>query len=59
MSQEQRRRMRRIDEAVLAAGPEELRRIQELDVQTQMDGVWFYDVYGQARRLAGRRGAKP
>lgn len=44
--------MRRIDEAVLAAGPEELRRIQELDVQTQMDGVWFYDVYG---RVAGRR----
>ena len=55
MSQEKRRRMKRIDEEVLGADPEKLRRIQELDVRTQLDGVWFYDVYGQHRPLPGRR----
>lgn len=55
MSQEKRRRMKRIDEEVLGADPEKLRRIQELDVQTQLDGVWFYDVYPQSRPLPGGR----
>ena len=58
MSQEQRRRMRRIDRRVLEAGPEELRRIQEMDVQTQLDVVWFYDVYAERTPVPGGRGKK-
>ena len=55
MSQEQRRRMKRIDRAVLGAGPEELRKIQEMDVQTQLDVVWFYDVYAERMPVPGGR----
>ena len=47
--------MRRIDRAVLGAGPEELRKIQEMDVQTQLDVVWFYDVYAERMPVPGRR----
>lgn len=47
--------MKRIDAEVLGADPEQLRRIQEVDLRTQMDGVWFYDVYAQRRPLAGRK----
>lgn len=54
MSQEQRRRMRRIDRRVLEAGPDELRKIQEMDVQTQLDLVWFYDVYAERMPVPGR-----
>lgn len=39
---------------VLEAGPEELRRIQELDVQTQLDVVWFYDVCAERLAEPGR-----
>lgn len=55
MGEEQRRRMRRIDRAVLGADPEQLRKIQELDRQTQLDLVWFYDVYAGRMPLPGRK----
>ena len=35
--------MKTVDEMVLKATPEELRKIQELDLKTQLDGKSFYD----------------
>ena len=44
MSQEERKLMQLIDERTLNATPEELTELQEADISTQLDGVWFYDI---------------
>ena len=44
MSQEERKLMQLIDEHILNATPEELTKLQQVDTNTQLDGVWFYDI---------------
>ena len=44
MSQEERKLMQLIDERILNATPEELTKLQQVDTNTQLDGVWFYDI---------------
>ena len=44
MSQEDRKLMQLIDEHILNASPEELSKLQEVDISTQLDGIWFYDI---------------
>ena len=44
MSQEERKLMQIIDERILNATPEELTKLQQADISTQLDGVWFYDI---------------
>ena len=44
MSQEERKLMQLIDECILNATPEELTKLQQVDISTQLDGVWFYDI---------------
>ncbi len=44
MSQEERQVMQLIDEHILNATPEELTKLQQVDISTQLDGVWFYDI---------------
>ena len=44
MSQEERKLMQLIDERILNATPEELTKLQQADISTQFDGVWFYDI---------------
>jgi hypothetical protein len=44
MSQEERKLMQLLDERILNATPEELIKIQQVDISTQLDGVWFYDM---------------
>ena len=44
MSQEDRKLMQLMDEYILNAGPEELTKLQQADINTQLDGVWFYDI---------------
>jgi len=44
MSQEDRKLMQLMDEYVLNASPEELTKLQQADINTQLDGVWFYDI---------------
>ena len=44
MSQEERKLMRLMDERILSASPEELVKLQQADISTQLDGVWFYDI---------------
>ncbi len=45
MSPAERRQLQKIDDLVLGASPEDLKKIQEIDHQTQMEGLSFYDVY--------------
>ncbi len=45
MSPAERRELQKIDDLVLDALPEDLKKIQEIDYQTQMEGLSFYDVY--------------
>ena len=44
MSQEDRKLMQLIDEHILNASPDELTKLQQADINTQLDGVWFYDI---------------
>ena len=45
MLQEERELMKLIDEHILNATPEELIKLQQADINTQLDCVWFYDTY--------------
>ena len=44
MSQEDRKLMQLMDEHILNASPEELTKLQQADINTQLDGVWIYDI---------------
>ena len=43
MSHEARKLMRMIDARILNATKEELAKFQQMDIKTQLDGMWFYD----------------
>jgi len=45
MTPKERKHLQKLDDVVLNATPIELTKIQEIDRQTQMDGLSFYDVY--------------
>lgn len=47
MSLAERKFMKALDEMILNATESELKQIQELDMQTQMDGSNFYDVFSK------------
>ena len=51
MSQEERKLMQLIDERILNATPEELTKLQQADISTQLDGVWFYDIYNLSDQI--------
>jgi len=44
MSQEERKLLQLMDECILNASPEELAKLQQADISTQLDGIWFYDI---------------
>ena len=48
MSHEERKLMQIIDECILNSTPEELAKLQQMDIDTQLDGVWFYDTYNHS-----------
>ncbi len=54
MSPAERRLLSKIDDIVLNASPEELKKIQEADVNTQLDGLSFYDVYVNSENLTNQ-----
>lgn len=41
----ERKHLQKLDQLILNATPEQLKKIQEIDCQTQLEGVSFYDVY--------------
>ncbi len=45
MTPKERKHLQKLDDLVLNASPEKLTKIQEIDYQTQMEGLSFYDVY--------------
>jgi len=45
MTPAERKHLQKLDDLVLNASPENLKKIQEIDYQTQMEGLSFYDVY--------------
>ena len=51
MSQEERELMRLLDEQILSASPKELAKLQEADIRSQLDGVWFYDIYSHSDKI--------
>ena len=44
MSREERRLMQIIDKIIIEGDPKKLAEIQQIDINTQLDGVWFYDI---------------
>ena len=55
MSQEERKLMQLIDEHILNASPEELAKLQQTDISTQLDGVWFYDICNAPAEISGKQ----
>jgi len=45
MFEAERQYMKAIDEKILSASGKELKRLQELDLNSQLDGMSFYEVY--------------
>ena len=44
MSQEERKLLQLMDKRILNASPKELAKLQQADISTQLDGIWFYDI---------------
>ena len=59
MSPAERRHLQKLDDLVLDASPEDLKKIQEIDHQTQMEGLSFYDVYLDSSSLINQSIKKP
>jgi len=45
MTPSERKHLQKLDDLILDASPEEIKKIQKIDHQTQMQGLSFYDVY--------------
>jgi len=55
MSHEERKLMQLIDERILNATPEELTKLQQADISTQLDGVWFYDICNLSDQMSQKQ----
>ena len=55
MSQEERKLMQLMDERILNASPEELVKLQQADISTQLDGVWFYDICNVSAQISQKQ----
>ena len=55
MSQEDRKLMQIIDERIVNSTPEELVKLQQMDIDTQLDGVWFYDTCNHSNQMQQNR----
>ena len=54
MNPSERELLEKLDDLVLTASGEELRKIQEIDIQTQLDGLSFYDAFLNSTSLANQ-----
>jgi hypothetical protein len=55
----EREHLKKLDEMVLNASSDELKKIQEIDQQTQLEGLSFYDVYLDSSSLVNQSIKKP
>ena len=44
MSQEERKLMQIMDKIIIEGDPKKLAEIQQIDINTQLDGIWLYDI---------------
>ena len=44
MSPEERKLMQIIDKIIIEGDPKKLAEIQQIDINTQLDGIWLYDI---------------
>ena len=51
MTPDERKRLQKLDDLVLNASSEELKKLQEIDSKTQLEGLSFYDVYVDSSSL--------
>lgn len=51
MNQAERELLKKLDQMVLDASDEDLKKIQEIDLQTQMNGLSFYDAFVNSKSL--------
>jgi len=51
LTPKERKDLQKLDDLVLNATSDELKKIQEIDHQTQLEGVSFFDVYLDSRSL--------
>lgn len=51
MTPAERELLKKLDHMVLNASDEELQKIQEIDLQTQLDGISFYDAFVNSKSL--------
>ena len=51
MTPEERKNLQKLDNMILNASTEKLKEIQEMDYQTQLEGLSFYDVYVDSNSL--------
>lgn len=54
MTPAERQLLEKLDNLVLTASGDELRKIQEIDIQTQMNGLSFYDAFVNSQSLANQ-----
>ncbi len=59
MTPKEREHLKKLDDLVLNASSEELKKIQEIDNQTQMEGLSLYDVYLDSSSLVNQNIKKP
>ena len=51
MTPKERKNLQKLDDLVLNASPEELKKIQEIDYQTQKEGLSLYGAYVDSNSL--------
>ena len=54
MNQAERELLDKLDKLVMNASGDELKKIQELDLETQLDGTSFYDAYLDSTALVNQ-----
>ncbi|MCH9658900.1 hypothetical protein K0U27_09500 [archaeon] len=54
MTPKEREHLKKLDELILNASSGELKKIQEIDHMTQMDGLSFYDIYLDSSSLVSQ-----
>jgi len=59
MTPKEREHLKKLDDLVLNASSDELKKIQEIDNQTQLEGLSFYDVYLDSSSLVNQSIKKP
>tara|TARA_B100000315_G_scaffold52916_1_gene47291 strand:+ start:365 stop:559 length:195 start_codon:yes stop_codon:yes gene_type:complete len=52
MSREERKLMQIIDKIIIEGDPKKLAEIQQIDINTQLEGVWFYDIYTSIEQVS-------